>query len=92
MIPAFIYFFQMLYPFTWINRPQHPLAGAAGGAMLVCHATLKTLGGLQCIQGALIDDCALGQALKKKGPIWLGLTQESVSNRGYQQLGEIKEN
>lgn len=89
MIPAFIYFFQILYPFAWINRPKHPQAGAAGGAMLVRRAALESLGGLTCIQHALIDDCALGKALKQKGPIWLGLTQDSTSIRGYAKLNEI---
>ena len=25
-IPAFIFFFQMLYPFRWVNRPDHKMA------------------------------------------------------------------
>lgn len=89
MIPAFIYFFQMLYPFAWINRPDHSRAGAAGGAMLVRHATLQSVGGLACIHQALIDDCALAAALKQQGGIWLGLTADSVSIRGYETITEI---
>ena len=34
-IPAFIFFFQMLYPFAWVNRPRSAVAAAAGGCMLV---------------------------------------------------------
>jgi hopene-associated glycosyltransferase HpnB len=73
-VPAFIYFFQMLYPFAWVNRPRHPLGAAAGGCMLVRPTALRAIGGLGSIRGALIDDCALGAALKTQGPIWLGLT------------------
>ncbi|MBN6743316.1 glycosyl transferase family 2, partial [Acidithiobacillus sp. MC6.1] len=30
LIPPFIFFFQMLYPFPWVNNPRRALAGAAG--------------------------------------------------------------
>lgn len=89
MIPAFVYFFKMLYPFAWINKPGHPLAGAAGGAMLIRNKALQAVNGLQCIQDALIDDCSLGRALKANGKIWLGLTQNSLSTRGYEKMSEI---
>src|SRR3981189_1543577 len=55
-VPAFIYFFQMLYPFAWVNRPRHPLGAAAGGCMLVRPAALRAVGGLGAIRGARIDD------------------------------------
>ena len=58
-IPAFIFFFQMLYPFRWVNRPQGTVAAAAGGCMLVRADTLRKAGGIEVIRGALIDDCAL---------------------------------
>ena len=45
LIPAFIFFFEMLYPFAWINRPQAATAGAAGGCMLVRADTLAAAGG-----------------------------------------------
>ncbi len=32
LIPAFVFFFQMLYPFPWVNDPGRKTAGAAGGA------------------------------------------------------------
>ena len=35
LIPAFIFFFQMLYPFPWVNRREQRTAAAAGGCMLV---------------------------------------------------------
>jgi hopene-associated glycosyltransferase HpnB len=82
-IPAFIYFFQMLYPFAWVNDPRHAMAGAAGGCMLVRADALRAAGGIEVIRDALIDDCALAAALKKQGPIWVGLTDRSVSVRPY---------
>jgi hopene-associated glycosyltransferase HpnB len=74
LIPAFIFFFQMLYPFSWVNRPTGATAAAAGGCMLVRADALQQAGGIDAIRSALIDDCALAAILKAKGPIWLGLT------------------
>lgn len=82
-IPAFIFFFQMLYPFRWVNRPDHTMAGAAGGVMLVRPDALRAAGGIEVIRNALIDDCALAAAMKRQGPIWLGLTDRSLSIRPY---------
>src|SRR6201988_2870922 len=73
-IPAFIYYFAMLYPFAWVNRPDHPMAGAAGGCMLGVAAALRDPGGIDMIRDARIYHCAPGGAMKKQGPIWLGLT------------------
>ncbi len=73
LIPAFVFFFQMLYPFPWINNPQRKTAGAAGGCMLLKFTALERIGGVSCIRDALIDDCSLGAAVKAGGPIWLGL-------------------
>jgi hopene-associated glycosyltransferase HpnB len=89
-IPAFIYFFQMLYPFAWVNEPRHPMAGAAGGCMLVRTDALRAAGGIEVIRDALIDDCALARALKKQGPIWLGLTDRVHSIRPYASWGDIR--
>ena len=89
-VPAFVYFFQMLYPFAWVNRRTHPMAGAAGGCMLVRPDALQAAGGIAAIRGALIDDCALGAALKKQGPIWLGLTDRVTSARPYDHVGDIR--
>src|SRR5208337_1293465 len=71
-VPAFVFFFQMLYPFAWVNAPKSRTAAAAGGVMLVRPDALMHAGGLAAIRGALIDDCALGALMKKQGPIWLG--------------------
>lgn len=89
-IPAFIYYFEMLYPFAWVNRPDHPMAGAAGGCMLVRANALRAAGGIDVIREALIDDCALAVAMKKQGPIWLGLTNRVVSIRPYTTWNEIR--
>ena len=89
MIPAFVFFFQMLYPFAWVNDRTRKTAGAAGGCMLVRRTALDAIGGIAAIKGALIDDCALAMALKRNGPIWLGLTNEAQSLRVYGDLGEV---
>lgn len=89
LIPAFIFFFQMLYPFAWVNRPADRLAGAAGGCMLVSAPALAAAGGIAAIQGALIDDCALAALLKRRGPIRLALTDRSRSIRPYGGWREI---
>jgi hopene-associated glycosyltransferase HpnB len=89
MIPAFVLFFQMLYPFRLVNRPQAKLAAAAGGCMLVKREALAKAGGLQMIADAIIDDCAMGETMKRQGPIRLLLTRRSVSLRPYGGWGEI---
>ncbi len=89
-IPAFVFFFQMLYPFAWVNRPTSAVAAAAGGCMLVRADVLRKAGGIEVIRGALIDDCALAKALKAHGPIWLGLTERVHSVRPYPALADIR--
>ena len=90
LIPAFIFFFEMLYPFAWINRPQAATAGAAGGCMLVRANELRQAGGIAAIRNALIDDCALAAILKAQGPIWLGLTGQAHSIRAYPGFEDIR--
>lgn len=89
-IPAFIFFFQKLYPFRAINNPESKAAGAAGGVMLVRPEALAKAGGLPAIRGALIDDCTLGALMKTQGPIWLGLTDDVRSLRPYPRLADIE--
>jgi hopene-associated glycosyltransferase HpnB len=89
-IPAFIFFFQMLYPFAWVNRAGGKTAAAAGGSMLVERRALEAAGGIAAIRGALIDDCALGKRLKQIGPISLGLTEKVVSLRAYDGIDDIR--
>ena len=83
LAPAFVFFFQMLYPFAWVNDSRRATAAAAGGSMLVRREALHAAGGLEAVRGALIDDCALGALMKGQGPIWLGLTKDVDSLRAY---------
>ncbi|HZR60601.1 MAG TPA: glycosyltransferase [Xanthobacteraceae bacterium] len=89
LVPAFIFFFQMLYPFAWANDPRRSTAAAAGGCMLVRRDVLRQAGGMAAIRGALIDDCALAKLLKGYGPIWIGLTERVHSIRAYPSLADI---
>lgn len=90
LIPAFIFFFQMLFPFAWVNRPDRSTAAAAGGCMLVRLQDLQAAGGIASIREALIDDCALAARLKTQGPIRLELTERVVSLRPYPSVSEIR--
>jgi hopene-associated glycosyltransferase HpnB len=90
VVPAFVYFFAQLYPFARVNSPRSRTAAAAGGCMLVRRQALRDAGGIEAIRGALIDDCALGAALKQQGPIWLGLTDRVTSARPYDHIGDIR--
>ncbi|MBD2434435.1 MULTISPECIES: glycosyltransferase [Fischerella] len=102
LIPAFVFFFQKLYPFRWVNDPQKSTAAAAGGCILIRTAALKRIGGLQVIRQALIDDCALAHAIKSvksssppsphhstSPKIWLGLSSSTHSLRPYPSLSPI---
>ena len=89
-VPAFVFFFQMLYPFAWVNDPRRATAGAAGGSMLVKREALQAAGGLVSICSALIDDCALANLLKTRGPIALALTDNAHSLRAYPSIGDIR--
>jgi hopene-associated glycosyltransferase HpnB len=90
LIPAFVLFFFMLYPPTWIRSARHSTAGAAGGCMLIRRASLESIGGIRSIAGNLIDDCALARAVKNGGGrVWLGLSPRTRSTRGYATFGEI---
>jgi hopene-associated glycosyltransferase HpnB len=91
MIPAFVFFFQMLYPFAWVNRANRTTAAAAGGCMLVRRQSLQAAGGVAAIRGELIDDCALARLLKRHGPIWLGLTRRVHSVRACATVGQIRD-
>jgi len=90
LVPAFIFFFQMLYPFAWVNRPDSGTAAAAGGCMLVRSDALQRAGGIGAIRNALIDDCSLAKLMKAQGPIWLGLTGRAFSTRPYPHLDDIR--
>lgn len=90
LIPAFVFFFDMLYPFAWVNDPHRRTAAAAGGCMLVRRDALERAGGIEAIRTEIIDDCALGRLLKAQGPIWLGFTERAISLRPYPHIGDIR--
>jgi hopene-associated glycosyltransferase HpnB len=89
-VPAFIFFFQMLYPFAWAKNPRRATAAAAGGCMLVRREALRAAGGLEAIRDALIDDCTLAKLLKAQGPISITLTDRVHSIRAYPKVDEIR--
>ena len=88
LIPAFVFFFAMLYPFARVARPG-PTAAGAGGCMLVRRDALERAGGIASVRSEIIDDCALARRLKAQGPIWLGLTRRARSLRPYGSVAEI---
>ena len=90
VIPAFVYYFQMLYPFASVNNPEHGLGGAAGGCILIRRDAIESIGGFHAIKDKLIDDCELGKAVKAKGyKIWLGHGTQSCSLRGSSGLTDL---
>jgi hopene-associated glycosyltransferase HpnB len=92
LIPAFLYFFLMLYPPKWIADRNSRTAGAAGGCILLRQAALKRAGGLAAIRDEVIDDCALARAVKRSGgTIWMGLTRASQSLRSYEHFSHIRD-
>jgi len=89
MIPAFVWFFALLRPFSWVNDPARRTAAAAGGCILVRRQAYERIGGYAAIHHELIDDCALAREVKRGGPIWLGLTRDTVSLRAYPRLKDV---
>ncbi|WP_341528097.1 glycosyltransferase [Nostoc sp. UHCC 0302] len=93
LIPAFVFFFQKLYPFRWVNDPNNQTAAAAGGCILIRKDALERIGGIQVIRQTLIDDCALAEAVKKSGRVgeWESGGQSNsfptVSSKGHIWLG-----
>ena len=95
LIPAFVYFFQKLYPFPVSNDPQSSLAAGAGGCMLVNREALAASGGIAAVRDRLIDDCALAAQLKFRGDgaprrTFIGLaTDEVVSLRDNRSVSSV---
>ncbi len=91
MLPAFVYFFKLLYPFRLANDPAYPnVAAAAGGCILLETRLIEDIGGFQALRNALIDDCALAQRVKARGDrTWIGLTRSAHSLRRYDKLAAI---
>ena len=89
LVPAFVYFFQMLYPFSRVNDPHAATAAAAGGTVLIRRDVLAQIGGFEVIKGELIDDVSLAKAVKQLGPIYLGHSNLANSIRPYPGFGAI---
>jgi hopene-associated glycosyltransferase HpnB len=89
LVPAFVYFFQMLYPFALVNDPRSRVAAAAGGTVLIRREALQRIGGIEALRNALIDDVALAQAVKGCGAIYLGHSGLAASVRPYPHFIDI---
>ncbi|MDR5754601.1 MULTISPECIES: glycosyltransferase [unclassified Caballeronia] len=95
LIPAFVFFFAKLYPFSWVSDVKKPTAGAAGGCMMVRRDALEAAGGIESIRAELIDDCSLAARLKHRDgrdetrPIRLDLAERSASLRPYDDWRQI---
>ena len=94
LIPAFVFFFQKLYPFAWINEGRPGVSGSAGGCVLLRRSAVERIGGFAPIRGELIDDCALARAIRTRGRkgggrLFLGLTTAARSLRPYAGLPGI---
>lgn len=89
LVPAFVFFFQLLYPFAAVNDPSKRTAAAAGGTILIRRSALDRVGGIAAIRGALIDDVTLAKAVKPGGRIWLGHTRLAESRRSYPGFADI---
>ena len=89
LIPPFIFFFQKIYPFNLVIDQSSKIAAAAGG-FIFCKAKIFRHQNLyDLIPNKVIDDCNIAKLIKKKGNIWLGLTNKVQSKRQYNNLKEI---
>ncbi len=95
LLPAFIYFFKLLYPFHLSNASSNKIfskyvAAAAGGCILIRRNALEQIDGFNSLKDSLIDDCSLARKIKTDGGrIWIGLTHSAVSHRQYDTLQTI---
>jgi len=90
VIPAFVFFFHLLYPFREVCRRGSSTAAAAGGCVLLRRRLLEAIGGPAAIRTAVIDDVALARAVQRQGGrLWLGLDPAMRSVRPYVGLGEL---
>jgi hopene-associated glycosyltransferase HpnB len=90
LMPAFVYFFKLLYPFHLSNGRGRLIAAGAGGCILTERQALTGIGGFAAIKNAIIDDCSLARAVKRNGGrTWIGLSHSARSVRPYAGLGEI---
>lgn len=92
LVPAFVYFFFLLYPPKRITSRRSKVAGAAGGCILIKPDALERAGGFAAIRNEIIDDCALARRVKQSGGnLWLGLAEETRSIRPYEGYSGIRD-
>jgi hopene-associated glycosyltransferase HpnB len=89
LVPAFVYFFQMLYPFSRVNDPRSAVSAAAGGTVLIRRDALQRIGGIEAIRNSLIDDVALARAVKRSGAIFLAHSGLAASVRPYPGFADL---
>ena len=90
LMPAFVYFFKLLYPFNLSNNGSRAVAAAAGGCILLRASALAQAGGFEAIKGRLIDDCALARRFRDNNlATWVGQTRSAQSRRRYESLTSI---
>ena len=90
LMPAFVFFFKLLYPFHLSNQGSKAVAAAAGGCILLRSSSLEQAGGFKAIQHSLIDDCALARQFRRAGfATWIGLSHSARSRRRYDGLSGI---
>ena len=90
LLPAFVYFFKLIYPFHIANSPSKRIAAAAGGCVLLETRALDAIGGFASLRDTIIDDCTLARRVKDAGyRTWIGLTRSVTSHRRYRGLGDI---
>jgi hopene-associated glycosyltransferase HpnB len=89
LVPAFVFFFALLYPFRLVNDAGSRVAAAAGGTVLIRSGALARIGGVAAMRGALIDDVTLAGLVKRGGRIWLGHSQLAASIRPYPGAADV---
>ena len=89
LVPAFVFFFQLLYPFRRVADPRSRTAAAAGGTVLIRAQALTRIGGIEAMRGALIDDVTLAGLVKRGGRIWLGHSRLARSIRPYPGAADV---
>jgi cellulose synthase/poly-beta-1,6-N-acetylglucosamine synthase-like glycosyltransferase len=67
LMPAFVYFFKMVYPFRLSNSGFSGVAAVAGGCILLETRLIEETGGFKAIRNELIDDCSLAKRVKLSG-------------------------
>lgn len=90
LLPAFVYFFKLIYPFALANTERSFVAAGAGGCVLLRRAALEGIGGFDSLREAIIDDCTLAKKIKQRpGRIWIGLSNDARALRPYDTLSNI---